>query len=356
MRLNQQKSELNKLAIEVANVSTSYYPILKAKRGELKSLELLSLETKTSTIPIIELIPNSGNNVKKYIIENWSFEGNKILIDPYILLTHSSNGFREFKEIYNSLASSGVNVIPVLRIKYSNDTLEYFRKLINGATPIAIRINNDHPIIKNPQGDINRIKNLFTYNEDDISLIIDYSYVDEDNVISTVSSISTILKSIEKNEYLNVIVACGSFIKDLSSIPTDSIKNMARQEWIIWKNLTCDDNVTTTISYGDYATRHPIYEDTTQSFPGSSSIRYTGENDFVIFRGILPGNHPDGMGQYHDKCAQLIRNPNYDGVIFSEADRLINDCAKKLITSGNPESWVKISTARHIEKIVSLLN
>ncbi len=335
--------------------SIQYYPILKAKRGELKALNMLAAETKHLTSPIIELVPSCENLVKKYLKEDWNFTDNEIFIDPFISLDKGVD-FEVFEDIYTDLTANGVNVIPVIRINDSDEVLGKHKALLEETTEIAVRVTGRYFSPKNFDTEIKRIQTVFEIDESNIRLILDHSYVDGDTVDMSALLATNLLNHIASDDYRSITIAAGSFVKDLSAIPADTVATLKRYEWQLWNELIDNEDFSDLLSYSDYATRFPIYDDAGQSFPGSSSIRYTGDDNYIIFRGQMPGNHPDGMGQYHEKCGLIITNPNYDGASFSLADQQINECAGRLTTSGNPETWVKISTARHIEKLVSLLN
>ncbi len=107
------------------------------------------------------------------------------------------------------------------------------------------------------------------------------------------------------------------------------------------------------MKYGDYGTKNPIYAEV--GFLGTSSIKYTTEDHFVIYRGELPQNHPRGMSQYIDKAIQLIATDYYSGREFSWGDEKIYIIATENNRSGNPKTWVEISQNHHITILSSLL-
>jgi hypothetical protein len=336
-------------------VKTCYLPILKAKRGELKALSMLKNETKEAICPIIELVAGCKDNVAKYLRENWAFGGASVYIDPYILLNETHGDFNEVEEIFSILWDEDINAIPVIRVDYSDKILDAFKSIVTKGVPISLRVTREFAIPIYFDVSVERIKTLFEIHSDSINLIIDYSFVDRDTVTSTADSAITLINHISSENFLSVTIAAGSFVKDLSHIAPDTVVNLTRWEWNLRAQLQLALKIEDSVRYSDYATRYPIYEYDAQPYAGSSSIRYTTETGFLILRGLLPSIHPDGMGQYHSKCSLLIRNPHYDGAAFSSPDACIENCANKLITSGNPEVWVKISTARHIEKMVHLL-
>ncbi|WP_342644525.1 beta family protein [Mucilaginibacter sp. CSA2-8R] len=354
MKQNLLKKEFENVLVDHVQATSHYYPILKAKRGELKALKELTDETKSSTTPILELLTDSSENIKRYLSSYWCFKNNKVFLDPYIAFSEG-NSFFDFKNIYDFLTSNGVNVIPVLRLDYPEERLKSIKRLIGRKREIAVRVTKNQIKPRIFDSTIERLTSILKCDLSDISLIIDFSFIDRSSVDTAIVSAETLLQYIDSANFLNVIIAAGSFVKDLSDISPDTVVVHNRHEWDMWHELINGSEHSTILSYADYATRHPIYDSSPQGFSGSSSIRYTGEKGFVILRGHKPGNHPDGMGQYHKKCNLLLSNAHYDGHNFSWADAEIYDCASRDERSGNPETWVTISTARHIEKLVNLL-
>jgi len=354
-----KKTENKERAVEQhkggKQINTCYLPILKAKRGELKALTMLKKETKEVICPVIELVEGCKDNVVKYLRETWSFEGGIVYIDPYILLNETHDDFSEVEEIFNILRGEGIDAIPVIRVDYPDRILNAFKSIVKEPAPVSVRVTQEFTIPAYFDVAVERVKTFFGINSESINLIIDYSFVDRDTVTLAADSAITLINYISTENFLSITIAAGSFIKDLSDIRPDTIVNLPRWEWNLRAQLQISLENADSIRYSDYATRYPIYEYDAQPYAGSSSIRYTTEKGFLILRGQLPSIHPDGMGQYHNKCGLLIRNPNYDGPAFSSPDASIKDCANKLISSGNPEVWVKISTARHIEKMVHLI-
>ncbi|HKO81262.1 MAG TPA: hypothetical protein VJU78_12740 [Chitinophagaceae bacterium] len=158
---------------------------------------------------------------------------------------------------------------------------------------------------------------------------------------------------------MEIIVASGSFLTDLGRLPAPPTINspaivyrLPRLEWNIWKALQAQ-KLPAPIKYGDYGTKHPYY--LPAAFEGSSSIKYTVENDFVIYRGRKGSEHAKGGGQYNDSAKLLINSPDYSGQNFSWGDAKIYEIGNRIDKPGNPGSWVQISQNHHITILHSLL-
>jgi len=156
-----------------------------------------------------------------------------------------------------------------------------------------------------------------------------------------------------------VIVAAGSFPENLGSLnPAGRVYRLNRYEWGLWTSLQSNKGVKGTVKYSDYGTKYPYYSEA--NFQGSCSIKYTQEDDFVIYRGQISSNHPDGNGQYLTFSGQLIASSDYSGATFSWGDARIDFYAQQNISdpkrkTGNAGSWVEISQNHHITLLTSLL-
>ena len=162
-----------------------------------------------------------------------------------------------------------------------------------------------------------------------------------------------------RGDYENVIISSGLFLDNLGSLnPAGRVYRLPRYEWQLWLTLQAQPDIEGTIKYSDYGTKHPIYSEA--GFQGSCSIKYTVINEYVIYRGEISSNHPDGNGQYITFAGQLIASADYSGITFSWGDERIDFFASQLLTdpnrkTGNAGSWVEISQNHHIALLISIL-
>ncbi|UPK71421.1 beta family protein [Chitinophaga filiformis] len=333
-----------------------YFPILKAKAGELKAIETLKPNEKNSLSPVIELLPDSYDSVLTRLTASWPFNNNQILIDPAIILETDSDT-TELEELYTRLQEQNVNAIPVLRLNSDEDYISLVKDYINEYKSLfCIRITNDYAKPRTFNALIaSMIEDLQT-SYDRCIILFDLAHSNDDNYQhlsnSAIANIKA-LKSIES--FYQIVTASGSFPKDLSQIPAKSEIQLERIEALIWNQI--NEEIDYPIFYGDYGIKHPIYDPEVMQFPSTASIKYTTKNSYYIFRGIKPKDHPDGNGQYILHCKSLVTKPEYDSPTFSWADNEINTYALKAVTDkpGNAETWVRIGHSRHISKLLTLL-
>ncbi|MED0762706.1 hypothetical protein P4S93_18500, partial [Aneurinibacillus thermoaerophilus] len=84
-----------------------------------------------------------------------------------------------------------------------------------------------------------------------------------------------------------------------------------------------------------------------------ANIRYTTDDEFLIFRGIVVKNN--GFSQMTGLCQTLINHNKYCGASFSYGDQYIYDCANGQQT-GNAESWVTVGVNHHLTLTIKNLS
>lgn len=330
-----------------------YYPILKSKDGEVKALSTLTASDKLQVEPVIEVLPDNMKAVLSNLPPIWSFEGNSVLVDASYYFLSNSN-IDVFIDFLEKLLSANVNVVPVVEFESPDDYINEIASFIQHyKTKVCIRVQKQFlkPNIINSL--LPDLLNTLNTSPDNTYLLLDLHYINKSTYSNSAAQLSLTLQSLPNTyDWHRVIIAAGSFPADLSDFAPDTVSPIERYEWTIWQSLKSLPFVNS-LFYGDYGIKNPIHND--QGFQGTSSVKYTTEESFVIYRGIKPGNHRLGNGQYHEKCKQLIIDSHYDGNIFSWADGEMYDCAHRTSKPGNAGTWVKIGHSRHISKLISLL-
>jgi len=331
-----------------------YLPILKSKRGEFKSLSALTSFNKSQIIPCIELLVGFTDLTYQQLSEIWTFEGNEIIIDSSYFTT-AELGI-EYIELLERLRSAGVQAIPVIEINSPQHLIDLVKDYINKYnSKLCIRIRGEYLYGSASNADIVKlIKNASVELQDTI-LILDSEDVNSQNLKFNIDHVILFIKGINNaSKYYLIASTSGSFPENLSKIDADTIKNLPRIEWEIWKRINAKLSLSNLI-YGDYGIKHPLIDPGTTPFEGTCSIKYTTEDYYIIFRGIRSSDHATGSAQYHEKCKLVVAHPLYDGKSFSWADGEIDECSKRIVKPGNGESWVKIGHNHHFVKILSLL-
>lgn len=338
-----------------------YFPILLSKAGEFKALHKLDPIITSNISPIIEVLSGSLSRVQTNLINDWSFNGNQVLLDFSSYGQSLSTDINDIKDLFDTLILSGVNVLPVIQ-QNSPAVLIHLTKhlFVKYNRGICIRASNDGGGLTNYNASISSIMTQIGVTKTNTILLIDLGYAEGHNYNILAALAVNLIKSIpDINQWMEIIVASGSFPVDVSHLSSNTVHRLTRYEWNIWNIINTDPAVKGIAKYGDYGNKNPVYGGD-GGYPGSCSIKYTISNEFIIYRGLLARDHVEGNGQYIIFAARLIQTPEYSGAHFSWGDSEIYRIAHEVLTNvnrkpGSATTWVEITQNHHITLIYSIL-
>lgn len=295
-----------------------YVPILKWKRAEQGALQVLGDEDKKSMTPLIELVMptvpfykkiDKENSVKKSLEERSAeivrkFKEKRIKEIPEEILQCWGTGpvFVDFTLLYdgiqlkidslNEIVSTGISkklkIIPVLNL--NDDT-----KLKEVVVSAAKKANNGL-CVRVTQSDLSDIDALdkkieaflenFNLSRNNIDLLIDVKeirelggqYIQFMNAGQRIASLS---------DWRNLIFASGAFPENLSECKLDDPTSLPRFDWQNWLGSIKDNKLKRITVFADYTIRNPIFNEATQYYSSTPSIKYTLKNDWLILKGKM---------------------------------------------------------------------
>lgn len=359
-------------------MSYSYVPILKTKRAELNALNQISTFTKSKITPLLEIEPvpvdpdteipdksyntflnnfgeklsNATTGIQQIYLDGLLIESQFIAQGdayPIINATHQAR-------------AKGVHVIPVSSPTRDIDYRNAVDTLVNDEICLRLTLAD----LANPQLITAYISHL-NIPYDNIDIVIDLrDTLTEDNIASGLQQ--TLSSGLINNlphlqDYRRVILSSGSFPIDLTNIQVGS-NRLPRLEWILWQHLHVSGDLARYVIYSDYGIQHPDYNRLPTRFPSvTASVRYTVDDDFLIFRGRKANQY--GYEQYGKHCQDIVAHGEYSGQSFSIGDSKIYDYAQTYATYlqnqqpntsfGSAEIWRKIGQDHHITKVVNQL-
>lgn len=353
-----------------------YYPILLSKKGEIVALQHLQQRTKDSVCPVIEIVDDSlekrvkeksgdfkivyKDELENFLKTHWSFFDNQIILD-FSLVTNLDNKISLIRKLIKSLINSGVNIVPALQINSVSNYYQLVKEFImSDDINICWRSCENSGGFDQFKEAIDKFLPYVKLEPKKIILLIDIGYAKGDRYNTLGDLTMTIIKSLDQkvDDWYSVVIASSSFPENLTEFDKKGNPNkIPRYEWKIWKRLK-NDPALTGIQYGDFGTKYPFY--TEANFAGTISIKYTTENDFLIYKGVLTTEHALGHKQYISHSQKLIKSQDYFGKDFSWGDKRIFEIAsqnqeEETSKPGSPTVWVQISQNHHIELISSLL-
>lgn len=356
----------------------SYVPILKTKRAEFSAITQLTPSVKSKIIPLFEiepvpLDPDTDVPNKTYDILLNGFDRKLaaacanipfIYIDG-ILIDEQFIDAGDTYPITNAITQARMAGLHVVPVSSPTRTVSYLREidsLVQGE--VCLRLTTID--LANPQLVSAYISRL-NISHQNIDVVIDLrDSVSEESWQSGRSKMLALglINNLQNlNSFRRVILAAGSFPVDLSQISI-GVHCQPRFEWHLWQNLCRGAELARGVIYSDYGVQHPDYTRLATRFPSvSASVRYTGNDDFWVFRGQVANQY--GYDQYGAHAQAIVAHREYSGAAFSVGDQDINDYAvthaqylqNPLPTHkfGSAEVWRRIGQNHHITKVVDQL-
>jgi hypothetical protein len=351
-----------------------YYPILVARKGELVALQRLDQDVKEEISPIIEVLADviekkvEENKVTKVVYKDefenflkthWSFFNNQVVLD-FSYVENLETKINVIRALIVSLVKSGVNVIPAIQENSPASYTDMIKSLIlEYRLNACFRTSEQSGGFDNFKATTEWLLKKVEIDPANTILLLDMGEAEKDkiNLLGTLAKLSINSLTQKITDWLSIVVASGSFPEDLTEISQRHIaQKIPRHEWTIWNNIIKDENFKA-IRYGDFGTKFPIYRDVRQA--GTVSIKYTIENEYLIYKGDTTLNNEEGRDQYIAHALKLIGSADYYGQRFSWGDFRIHEIAHETLKDkkkpGSPTTWVQISQNHHITLLHSLL-
>ncbi|WP_366294487.1 beta family protein [Paenibacillus sp. AN1007] len=348
-----------------------YVPVLKWKQGEQKAVEGLQIPTKQSMTPLIE-IPQidwdyENDCPKKTIDEHLSKTGESlynswgitepvfidlIYIDPS---ERMQDGSHPLSYVLQEGRNRGINLIPVTDPnRDSAYQLEVMKANQTDQNGVCIRLKEAH--FNNLQHHINQLLQQQNISPNEVDLVIDYEYASTENKNRTSIFLKGVLDTIPYlHDWRSLTLTGTSFPADLGSIDSNSIGEIERSEWLIWKDVVTTHSLKRSLNFGDYGISNPApFEADPRFINMSANIRYTADDKYIIFKGRVIKRF--GGAQYFQIAQQVVAHHEYYGAGFSAGDYYINEVANNNDGPGNATSWRKAGTNHHLTLVITELS
>lgn len=354
------------------NQKLNYTPILKAKEGEFKALEVTNSSTLDQMNPIFEIVSipwdyidecesktidnhldKVGKKIQESINERFFFLDSRYIDENKVM----SNGVHHMEFLFEEFRNLGLNGIPVTGFSKMKEYKEAVKQIKNhDEKGICLRIESSELASKFLSNNIDDFLSYYNVSKNEVDIVIDLKNITSDEKDFYLLSLTTIINNSFPyiNEWRNFIISATSFPQNLSEIEADSIDSIERAEWLLFNSLI-NNGLVRDITFSDYCIAS---SETTEMDPRfiqmSASVRYTYNNYWLIVRGRSVKTK--GFIQFHNLCKNLIVRPEFSGAGFSWGDNYIFDCASNSVSSGNATTWRKVGSNHHFEFVVNQLS
>lgn len=355
-----------------------YVPILKGKEAEYGALKELKGSPKEKMTPLWEIPPipfdyQNGcpaktidehlSNIESRILGAWVFKR-----PAYIDLSNIYEGERmqdgthPIEYVLREGRAKQLKLIPVSG--FNRD--DAYQKAIHMAhrtdkLGVCLRIGTEdfEDLAGGSSEKETQIKELlksWQIKPEETDLILDFGAITENQASSTTITAIALISSLPYvDKWRTIIFAGTAFPKDLRDVRPNGTARLPRTEWQVWKSLMERGNrLVRTPVFGDYGINHPVHSEVDpRIIKMSAGLRYTTDNDWLIFKGRNVQKH--GSEQFNRLCADLIQMKDYKGKDFSWGDGEIYTLAKNHANSGNATTWRKIGFNHHFAMVINQL-
>lgn len=347
-----------------------YFPILKARQGELRALRELDGETASRMRPIVEVHEQDSDQLTATELDVLIVKLTRKLTQAFSGCSHavyvdcggaepdpeSGVGVPFSPALLRSLAENGADVAPAVRISEDERILESLAAL--APTEACLRIGaEDLDDSVTPLDTLaNRTAGMLDLRPDSVDLVLDFGSLDSDQALAMSSRLARfVLPGLMASQWRSVVLASGAFPVNLGGVTAFSRASFPRNDRALWVALQ-EYQLIREIEYGDYAVTHPLLP-VGQPFAAPPQIRYTRRTDWYALKGLRTDRR--GHEQFYDLCAQLLRElgPEAAAPDKSWGDAFIHDAATRGSTGpGNAATWRAIATSHHLAYVTRSLH
>ena len=348
--------------------SQQYIPCIRWKQGEYQALYRLSSAAQALIVPLIE-IPEIGydfesrtdsKSIDKHLVafakrvkDKWGER--PCLVDMHLINSsqHMNNGQHPFTFVFNDLRAKGVNAIPVVGFKATQDYLSVTKDIAAvDRRGLCIRIHIEDVAQNNLAASLEGLFRRCGIGANQCDLIVDLEEPSFEPIIGFGSLLNNLIMDLPYLAQWRSFALIGtSFPSSMGGLPK-GLSLIFRNEWLLYKLLVGRLNASHVRipAFGDYGINHParLPVDMRKLKP-SASVRYTIDDGWLIIKG--PNVRDNGFGQYRQLCKEVIKSKHYCGRTYSYGDEYIHDCARGAVSTGNLTTWRCVGTNHHLEKV-----
>ena len=346
-----------------------YVPVLRWKQAEWLALRELSDKHRNLITPLIEPTPQHFrkekvaeldkeiNRTVDNIQKSWGL--NSFFFDSH-LTSHVTDEKYLLEEIFKKANEKNLAMIPVTSFSRSVDYNLILRKILKkNNCGLCLRIDATNYKLENMKDHIDKLCEFFNLSPEQMDLIIDYKLITHKNEVPKLVLLCQSIPYLHM--WRSFTTLSGVFPKYLSEFSVD-IHYIKREDWLMWVGQL-DVSLKRIPSFGDYTIQHPLFSEPPPGASPSASIRYTIENDWLLFRGEgLNKKNSAGHAQYPAHAQLLAERNEFSGPDFSMGDLYVYDMAQraareeKVQNPGNPGSWIKAGINHHLTFVATQIS
>jgi len=351
--------------------SPHYVPILKLKLGELQALQELQARLVDSPVtPFFDITPPAEDaepegdisageahvaGTVARIMKHWS-RTDPVYVDARALDRYPPGRPRAPADIAEEASGTDFQFVPVTGLRRSEEHNRAVRWAAEDQQlGVCIRIP---PPVQDDDDFERGLQQLLDYLErgpEEIDILLDYGAIQSGHQgIYGREVLNAIVELPYVESWRSVITAGTSFPADINDKVADfTNETFERAGWKMYRHVyTNRDGIARVPAFSDYGITLPSmdkYRVQPTVMRITPTVKYTTDEEYVILRAEY--REDDNFQQYRDLARRLVDLDVFDPD-QTKADKIIQQYAAGAGSSpGNPQTWVKVGTARHLEKV-----
>ena len=330
-----------------------YVPIVKSRQGELRALGLLSGDKRTTLVPLVEVRDTARQGGS--LATAWSDPAHVLFVQP---LNFDGRDEQQWAEdvlsLFDELRNAAVSAVPVATTDDSPAVRAVLAQVIEQddrggclrldaeeialATPAALAAEVDELV-----GDLGLAATRCDF-------VLDVGLV-RSSVVARVATAEAGLRVVPNiGAWRNLVCAFSAFPENLSEVaPINNVSQILREDAIAFATLLSRQPERDPV-YADYCVGFPFYIDS--PWIPIPAIRYAVDDSWMVHRGSSRQNRST---QYVQLASDVVQAPYFAGAGFSPGDRYLADVAVGSDGPGNPMTYVRAATSRHIACVLDRL-
>lgn len=342
-----------------------YFPILRAKQGEIKALLELQFSTQQAIYPVLQVAPPdleySGTpvspdsdyvqKVARTILPALSV-GSPLRC--FLDLTPASLPDDLLQQLLEAIAEQGGTPQPVYRLTDSEAHARLQRQLIGEPRQAILRVGvaELRPTLPTQLAEA---MHRYGLRPDQTLLLLDMGDISTPGLPLGIYELA-LADAISRTQPLNLagIIVASAALPTKTEIPKWTWVQFTRHELDVFRNIKAATSAE--LHFSDYGVGNVI-TGPMASRPGTPKVRYTTATTYEVMRGQKDTGAGTSMSeQYHRLSGQVVAHQDYSGQTFSWGDDHIYRASfADSKNRGNATTWVTVHTAHHIELVVSML-
>jgi hypothetical protein len=346
-----------------------YVPVLRGKAAEFRALGSTTDAVKDGITPFIELPPISWDadedgdsdapdpsiqKLARKIGAQWDrnrpffLEVGLLPSDPAI-----GGGIHPVEYVFGELRDAELEAIPVTGPSRDEDFQAAVAAVVStDQRGVCVRLDSDD--FDDAGAAIEEADELlsqFEVDRDEADLFLDFGEVSADQIGPMALAAEAVINAIPGIDEWRTLTWAGTAFPSVQNYEADSTNTAPRGEWSIWRSLR-GKSLPRTPSFADYTVNgvQSDYDVDARVYRSSPNLRYTGGDDFVIWK----ARHPRyGHEQFNAICASMIRRSDFAGAGYSEGDAYIARCAADEDGPGMSIQWRQAGVSHHLAAVVN---